>query len=129
MIRKSNIFWVLVMILTSCGVTQNRIIGQYNSTCALYGNQSIVVVKVNKDSTFSYSRPYVEEDVIGNWEIVKNTLVLTSEEFSAPHDDEFSPRFKYTAADGKDIYLITGKRLLMADKEGFKRECYLLKVE
>lgn len=115
--------------LTSCSIQRHKVTGQYNSTCALYGKSSVVVVKINNDGTFSYTRPYVEEDVVGTWEVVKDTLILKSDDFIEPSKDEFAPRVKYTEAKGRDVYLIKGKSLLVADKAGFTKDCYLLKVK
>lgn len=127
--KKLKIYYLLlVLIQTSC-VAQSKIVGQYNSTCAIYDSQSIVVLTLKSDRTFTYSRPYVDDDVTGSWKVVENTLVLTSDIFENPDEDEYAPRSKYTKAEDKDVYLIKGKKLLMASEEGFTDECYLMKVK
>ncbi|PTB93631.1 hypothetical protein C9994_12850 [Marivirga lumbricoides] len=126
---KKLILILAIVVLFSCSIQKKNIIGQYNSSCALYGNQASIVLKVNSDSTFSYARPYVEKLITGNWKVVNRKLILDSPEFSDSLNSDYLPKIKYTSAYNVDVYLVKNNKLLKADESGFTKECHLVKVK
>ncbi|MGD1842668.1 MAG: hypothetical protein ACFB0B_17495 [Thermonemataceae bacterium] len=116
---------IALLITFSC-TNSKKIVGTYYSTCVLYGEPNVVLT-LNEDTTFQYERPYVDENVIGKWEVEKGKLILSAEVFKMKDRGEYAPRVKYTKAENEDIYLIRGKKLLRKSEEGFTKDCYMIK--
>jgi hypothetical protein len=118
-----------ILLFTSCSIVKPiKIAGIYNSSCKLYGKPDLEV-KFNSDSTFVYKRPHLEENITGEWVIKRDTLMLYSDKFINQSKDELAPKYKYTELEGKDAYLVKGKKLLVITKTGFRKDCYLQKEE
>lgn len=116
-----------ILLYVSCSVIKPiKIAGIYKSSCKLYGKPEIEV-SLNLDSTFAYKRPYLEEEITGKWMVKKDTLILYSDKFINRSTDELTPKYKYTELEGKDAYLVKGKKLLVVTKTGFSKNCYLQK--
>jgi hypothetical protein len=118
---------ILLIILTaySCNSVKP---GVYKSTCEIYHVPQLILF-LNENKTFEYKRPYVEEKIVGTWEINENNeLILKSDMFNSL--DELNPDYKFTDNEGADIYKISGNKLLVyVNNDRYsKRKCYLVRV-
>lgn len=118
-----------VLWFSCCSIIKPpKVVGTYKSTCTLYGFPDLIVI-FNSDSTFVYKMPYVEE-FTGTWVLERDRLILYSSKFSTQSPSESTPAYKYnkyTELEGKDVYLVRGKRLLVVTNAGFSKNCYLQK--
>jgi hypothetical protein len=88
-------------------------------------------IDFNSDGTFTHKNLFAEK-FSGTWEINKDTLILYSDKYMPQPPDSFlgiAPRYKHTELEGRDAYLIRGKKLFCVTKTGFTKDCYLFKVK
>jgi len=88
--------------LCSCSISNKKISGTYYSACTAY-HKSVLILTVNKNSTFIYKLVNDIEKVSGKWIIRKDTLFLYS---------PFFPEKQYTGLQGYDAYVIKKKKLI-----------------
>lgn len=122
---KVVILLVITFALCSCSSIKT---GVYKTTCDIYHVPQLILL-LNDDNTFEYKRPYVEEKIVGTWEVnEKKELILKSKMFSIK--DEFSPDYKFTDNEGNDIYKIKGNKLLTYNTNGkyTKDKCHLIHI-
>lgn len=118
------------LFCASCSVTHpNKIVGSYKSYCVLYGYPSLIA-EFNIDSTFIYKKPYLDE-FSGTWTIKNDTLILYSNKFNTQLTDssKLTPKYNYTDLEGRDAFLIRGRKLFSITKNGYSRDCFLSKVK
>lgn len=126
-----KILYVLscVLLCSSCSVIRPvKIAGKYNSTCLLYGYPDLEV-SINSNCTFIYKMPYVE-DIAGTWIARKDTLILYSDKFTNDPPSESAPAYKYnkyTDLEGKDAFIVKGRKLYPINQDGYTKGCYLQK--
>lgn len=128
-------FLFFSLLLSSCSINPAKITGRYKSSCTLY-DQSSLIMRLNNDGSFEYELAYLDETINGTWELDGKKLILKSKYFQKDYLEKkypdlakgLTPRYKFTDADTNDIYLLKGNKLLIAEKGGFKKTCYLLKV-
>ena len=103
-------------------------LGHYVSTCYLH-RYPTCIIKLERDSTFEYSRAYLEEKITGTWVLRKDTLILKSELFALKKTPELWPRPKYKNTDYSptaDAYLLKKRKLIVLDSDGIPTpECGL----
>ena len=128
---KTSDILVFLVVFSACTFRFDKTESTFSSTCILYGSPDLVIT-LYSNGRFEYKMPYVE-DINGSWTQIKDTLVLTSERFSAVNPSEAKPANiynKYTDLEGdKDQFLIKGKKLYAINKNGVSKKCELTKVK
>lgn len=131
-IKKDNLMKKLIFILAlcliiRCKIQEKQLISRtYISSCYLYSYPSVILKIYNKNS-FEYNLAYLDEKIVGNWTIRKDTLILTSDYFTKQLKQELTPSYKCTGySQIEDAFLIRGKKLYEIDNlKKVNRSCFL----
>ena len=128
---KQIILYCVLLLCTGCSILRpNKIVGTYFSHCRPYGLPELRI-DFNSDGTFTHKNLFGEKFFV-TWEVNKDTLILYSDKYMPQPPDSFlgiAPRYKHTELEGRDAYLIRGKKLFCVTKTGFTKDCYLFKVK
>jgi hypothetical protein len=143
--KKISIILATIIFLGGCIATKNRyIFGNYKSSCYNLGFPELEAV-FNIDSTFQYRYAHDTDFIFGRWKISNDTLFLHSEMFEKeiisldsfvnlivdnPESEDLPEVFngKFTEIKNMDAYLIRGKRLYRLTKNGYTKDCHLIKT-
>lgn len=118
---------ILMLILSAACSSVQNITGTYQNYCRLY-NQPRHTLILRADKTFLYNFPYVEDKIEGSWAIDRDSLILKSDYFLKESEPN-TPIRKYTdIPNGKDVYIVKGKRLYAVMKNGVEKTCYMTVV-
>ena len=115
--------WLFIAFLLLPGC-QRAALGTYADSCTLYHRPGVVLT-LHPDHTFAYRFQYLDTLVTGTWRQAHDTLTLRSPFFlqAAP---PLSPRVKYTAQPGVDLFAKRGNRLLpLTDATDPAKGCFL----
>ena len=124
-IMKRKHFYYSVLIILFCSscaakINTNR---YYEGICILYGRPEIYL-EVLKNGNFTYRFRYAPKTISGRWKVHKDTLILESPSFSL--EKSVMQMVKNTNIDGKDAYIIKGKKLYALDSNNnLIKKCHL----
>ena len=115
------LFCILTFLLISCKTSLQN---SYKSNYMLYGKPS-TILNLNDDNSFQYFFPYNQNEIKGNWERIKDTLILTSDLFNIKNDTLLRPKVKESDFNYVDKYLIKRKKLYLVNKNGVNKNHFL----
>lgn len=124
---KLTLILTLTLLEFGCTSKLNRLTnGHYESTCFLQ-RYPTVILRLGKDSMFSYNWAYLDDQVIGEWQLSGDTLFLNSGFFGEEYEKPMTPSYKYTDyPNKKDAFLLKKGKLYKLDSLGhIVQECYL----
>lgn len=120
---KSLLYCILIpLVCLSCTkIHTNR---YYESYCLLYAKPELYL-EILKNGNFTYRFRYAPEIISGRWKMHKDTLILESPLFEKK-EDSIMQMVKNTSVNGKDAYIIKGKRLYALDSNNnLIEKCHL----
>ena len=120
--KKIMLYPILILICFSCArIHKDR---YYESYCLLYGKPDLYL-EILKDGQFNYIFRYAPMTVNGKWRVNKDTLILESHIFEKK-GDSIVQMVKNTNINGKDAYIVKGKKLYALDSNNnVIKKCYL----